>query len=853
MNILDAPVSLFPRVTAQTPQDNPPLRVVLAQIRDGTYALEIATLRSRKPYLSEKAYAAEKAKLRCFTPCCTIKTRDHLAPLSDRLTSVTGQVHFDFDHLPDLEATRAQLLREPALVFCFVGPSGDGLKASVAAAGIVDGATYKYVWHQVAQVLEARYPGLEASRDDNVSSLVSLCFVSHDPDLFMNDAAVPIEVEPYEAPEPAPAPKEREGPSFAVVASALAYIPNKNVHYDVWFKVGAALHSTGQPWARSLFDGWSAQSPKYDPKKQQTTWVSLKTTGNVQIDWVFGMARKAGWQDPGVDEGINVVNSSEKVESGNPHEIRPKTVISLTSLTSYPWPVLAPEALYGLAGDYVRAIAPHTESDQAALLSQFLTVFGCLIGRHRFMTLDGVRHYTNLFTVIAGLTSRARKGTSYAHIEAQMHTADPSWGLANHIKGCGSGEGLIFAVRDERVGQEPIKATTGEKKGQITGYQEVILDPGVDDKRALYQTGEFSGLLKVAAREGNTLSEVLRDAWDTGYLRNATKGHPLQAHGAHISVIGHITIDELQKLLTSTDMANGFANRFLWICAKRSKLLPRGGNLQKVDFRSLRERLHCAIVHGTFSGEMAFGTTAEASWDAVYGMLAEDRVGLANTLLARAEPQVARLAMLYAILDQSSTIAVEHLNAALALWEYTEDSAAYIFGEAIGDETADTIVKALHQAGSAGLSKNALLKEVFQRNVPAAEITRALHLLEKLGRIVTTTRPPEGGIGRPSTHYILQPYDLNDVNDITHGRYLAASNDAAKSAGLTSFEHPDNYDLSPQNGSEPPVDPPFVPDVTGVPPEGPAPDVPENGDEILVDDSLREPGDEDDFESGVIL
>jgi hypothetical protein len=375
------------------------------------------------------------------------------------------------------------------------------------------------------------------------------------------------------------------------------------------------------------------------------------------------------------------------------------------------------------------------------LLVQFLTVYGIVIGRNRYFQIEATRHFTNLFTVVAGLTSRARKGTSYAHIEAQMRAADPTWTLQNHIKGCGSGEGLIYAVRDQRIGREPVK-----EKGRIVDYQEVEMDPGVRDKRGLYQTGEFASILKVAAREGNTLSEVLRGVWDTGYLRNTTKGTPLTATNAHIGIIGHITIDEVQKLLTSTDIANGFANRFLWICAQRSKALPEGGAIASVDFAPLLKRLTKAIAFGRTARQMRRDAATKAAWNAVYEMLSEDRTGLANTLLARAEAQVLRLSMLYALLDETVIIRHEHLNAALALWEYAEDSAAYIFGQATGDETADTLLQALEKAGTSGLAQNYLVQEVFHHNTKAAEVTRALHLLEKHRRIVARHQPPAGGM-----------------------------------------------------------------------------------------------------------
>ena len=54
-------------------------------------------------------------------------------------------------------------------------------------------------------------------------------------------------------------------------------------------------------------------------------------------------------------------------------------------------------AYYGLAGDIVRRIEPHTEADPVALLIQLLAAFGNVIGRNAYMLADGARHYLEPF------------------------------------------------------------------------------------------------------------------------------------------------------------------------------------------------------------------------------------------------------------------------------------------------------------------------------------------------------------------------------------------------------------------------------------------------------------------------
>src|SRR5262249_59780366 len=94
---------------------------------------------------------------------------------------------------------------------------------------------------------------------------------------------------------------------------------------------------------------------------------------------------------------------------------------------------------------------------------------------------------------------------------------------------------------------------------------------------------------------------------------------------------------------------------------------------------------------------------ARAAWPAVYPSLSDDRPGLVGALLGRAEAQVLRLSMLYALLDGSATIRHAHLTAALALWEYVEASVRYLFEKRLGDPIADTLLAALERAHPARL------------------------------------------------------------------------------------------------------------------------------------------------------
>ena len=264
--------------------------------------------------------------------------------------------------------------------------------------------------------------------------------------------------------------------------------------------------------------------------------------------------------------------------------------------STWPDPPEAP-AFNGLGGEIVRAIEPCTEADPVAILAQLLIGFGNLIGRSAHFAVEADRHHANEFAALVGDTAKGRKGTSWNQARRLLEATDPSWTGERVMTGLSTGEGLIHAVRDPVMKREPIR--NGRK---IISYQDVETDAGESDKRILCIEPELGGTLRVATRDGNSLSALVRQAWDSGDLRTLTRNNPLRSTGAHVSIIGHITRDELATLLTRTDAANGFANRFLWLAVRRSKLLPFGGNLGAVDFAPMLRRLGEAAESGRSIG-----------------------------------------------------------------------------------------------------------------------------------------------------------------------------------------------------------------------------------------------------------
>ncbi len=429
-----------------------------------------------------------------------------------------------------------------------------------------------------------------------------------------------------------------------------------------------------------------------------------------------------------------------------------------SNMTVAAWPTLPPAALYGLPGEIVRAVEPFTEADPVAVLVNILVAFGNLVGRGPGFLVDNTRHHLNLFAVLVGPTGQGRKGQAWSTPRMLCKLVDEEWATARCFEGLSSGEGLINAVRDPTYRTE-----RNRKTGQT---ESVLVDEGIDDKRLLSVEGEFSQVLKVGIREGNILSPTIRRAWDgADVLSPLVKTNPIRATGAHISIIGHITQEELLRNLTETDAANGWCNRFLWLLVRRSKYLPDGIPPPKDLVQRLAYRLGEAVTFAGTGADMTRDAGATDLWRNIYRPLSTPRPGLVGAVCGRAEAQVMRLAAIYALLDRSFVIRKGHLLAALAVWDYCEQSALAIFGERLGDWVADTCWEVIRGAGAAGLTQTAL-HTVFGRNLGGGRLRAALQSLLALGLIVARPGEPTGG--RPVTRWCATPGTMTNLTKETN-------------------------------------------------------------------------------------
>ncbi len=335
-------------------------------------------------------------------------------------------------------------------------------------------------------------------------------------------------------------------------------------------------------------------------------------------------------------------------------------------------PGVPPAVCHGLFGEYLMAVWRLTEAGPFGVLMCAITAFGSAVGRLPHLLAGGVQR-TNLFLLLVGDTAD-RKGTAWSVGGEPIRLADPQWADARIIPGFGSGEGLVFAIRDDQEQQQPVK-----EKGVTTGYATVTV-PGVTDKRLLCIEEEFRKLLTLMDRETSTLSAIIIPGWDSKPVGFLNKTSQDRCREPHLSVLAMMTPKSLVQRTAGRQAAeDGSLNRFLLCRVRRHGFLPFGGDWQAVA-AAFAPRFQAALQKARSIGQVGWTPDARTLWEQEYERLSAGREGDFGGVTARRADQTLRLALIYALADGSDVIGLEHLRAALALYEHCDQTARELYG-----------------------------------------------------------------------------------------------------------------------------------------------------------------------------
>jgi hypothetical protein len=391
---------------------------------------------------------------------------------------------------------------------------------------------------------------------------------------------------------------------------------------------------------------------------------------------------------------------------------------------------------YGLVGDLARAGSRNSEANPVGIAMVFLSYLSAMFARDAYLPVGDTRHHARLFTCQVGRTSEGRKGDALAPV-MRVHRwmkQSPDASLLGHVHegGLSTQEGIIRMIHD------------GYGSGK--NYE----DP-IPDKRLWIVESELGGTLAKFKSPGNTLSTGLRNLWDGVTLAPATKHARISATDPHVAIAGGITPRDLKDLMSAREIANGFANRFMFVWAERTGLVPVPKPMPEKTVEELGKRTAEAIkfAKGNYPNEkntraMALTPDAENLYGELYltDLNKPEEVPVWNDLLQRRAPMLLRIAMVFALTDRTLEINEGHIRAALAWVHYWAASVRFVFARhedmrqaSLVEIRAEKIMRHLQQCTEA--TRTDLADTLFQKRLKAAELDAAINALfmEKPPRI----------------------------------------------------------------------------------------------------------------------
>jgi hypothetical protein len=517
--------------------------------------------------------------------------------------------------------------------------------------------------------------------------------------------------------------------------------------YADWIAGGHDLYRLGAD-GEALWTEWSMRSPKWKPT-DAAKWASFKDTHS-DYPAIFKRAQQAGWRNP-ASSTRSTTTAREDFQLGMA-EHAAQEEIEHDHHRNAPRP--SEECLYGLVGDVGRAAhEANREVNPFAAAATFMTIIAAAMGRGVYLPIGDDSHHARLFFLHVGRSGRGRKGSSSKLpnlIMRALKESYPDLDFQIHTGGLSSREGLVLKIHD----------------GYGQGKNEV---PAVVDKRLWILESEFANVLHQAARDGNTLSAALRDAWDGTCIKPATKTAPISTTRPHINLMGHITPSELMECMKSRELSNGFANRFLIMWAEQTGLDPFPRQTPDALVKEFADRL-ARILYFCKSDRYAEGDvtrmslspSARARYEKIYRTEFQDRSGgeLVAGLMTRQAPMLQRMAMVFAATDQTTVITEQHLNAALAWVRYWRESVGFIFASANDEaaaqktqEVADGLIEFLGTVGEA--SRSQIVKDCFKGRVQKTILDKAIEelLTGTPPLIEVEQRKRTSGTGSPTTVY----------------------------------------------------------------------------------------------------
>lgn len=156
------------------------ISLILKHIKNGRWQTQVNEIRDLINRNENEKASVLKKTLPAFTPSGTFNERRK----KENIDSYSGLLHLDYDKVEDVESLKEIIVKIPFTYSAFISPSGKGLKVMVITDAFLENHTEAF------NELRAYYDeivGLDS--DKSVKDVTRLCFVSYDPELYLNESS----------------------------------------------------------------------------------------------------------------------------------------------------------------------------------------------------------------------------------------------------------------------------------------------------------------------------------------------------------------------------------------------------------------------------------------------------------------------------------------------------------------------------------------------------------------------------------------------------------------------------------------------------------------------------------------
>jgi len=765
-------ISIFNGAKKPKPTGTTLVYPLLTNIREGKWKDWVEKLRQIK-IESEKEYKEKKRYLYGVTFSSVVEYRAlNLNPKNPKagpqnLLSITGIIVVDLDSLLNPEEIKEKLGSDPNILFAFISPGEDGLKVGLYNSEIQSVEDHDRFYQAVENYFREAY-GLEI--DPQCKDLARLCFVSYDPDTYINENACPFPIENWENEPPSiqPPSKYSEGNNgkekYAqkVLASSCEAIRNA---------APGEMHFTRRRHSR-LIGGYVASGYISEHQALQALENAVKESGTDNINaslktihdgFEHGKREPITLDNAGHARSAPASSQSTAVPARMPsdQELQERARQVLDAKT--PCKEFDTSSLPKLIRGYVDEICKSTHSNIIMVVVAVYSMLSGMVGRN--VCIAEGKYFQKLYCILWMLVASGSgtfKSTAQKKGTAILRDAEAE--IWDKVEGLRKEQQDILEAGDKNKNQQEKELKEIEKEIAQEEAKSPILPnrttpEGLIKLLSLGQGGvivssELGDWLKSMEQTYNkNLKSLFTELFDGDGLRKEhTKGGGyITIKEAFISICGVSALRWIIETIKPEDVSSGFFARFLLFYPPQERTIPPALPEHKdeskkhkieMDIKSIlqdiRNREEPLEMELSQEAEGAFEKIHHAMYDEIK-KYPEHSQDILYPYLQRWSPYILKIAMLNQVIIEpgSRVISTEALAGAVSVIEYAIKSTTHLFenelGESENQRKCRMVLEYIAKKGGKAARKDILASKTLRGG--AKDYDYILETLQETGQI----------------------------------------------------------------------------------------------------------------------